>query len=291
MARPRARPRADAASKKRYVPAKESMATENDQAPLPSGSSLSKPRVLTAAMDPGAAAAAGATSRWSAAQHGHCLLRAVSPSLSPRAVVDFTACGAVAIQVNVREVQLDGAVELTVTAGVDEEQQRCAKRSRLSIVPGSSANVPDASCRSCTLGCGQWWAEMELPVVRHDKTQQALAARGIGIAAVVAPLDQHGRVLLTRRPRHMRTFPGCWVLPGGSVDPGESTLSAALRELREETGLHPARLPSPQPFAMWEVRALWLLLWWFCRLMCTTFAIAEQLPLSSRTLACSHTQR
>ena len=26
-------------------------------------------------------------------------------------------------------------------------------------------------------------------------------------------------MLLTRRPRTMRTFPGCWVLPGGAVDP------------------------------------------------------------------------
>eukprot|EP01043_Picozoa_sp_COSAG02_P025827 COSAG02_NODE_1465_length_12485_cov_9.526804_7_plen_233_part_00 len=213
------------------------MATQNDRA-----APISKPRVLTRAMD-----GANAAAVWSAAKHGHCLLRAVSPSLSPRAAVDFTACGAVAIKVNVREVQLGGAAELTVTPSVEEEEQPDAKRPRLSMIAGVN------SATSCSLGCGQWWADMELPIERHDDANQALRARGIGVAAVVAPLDQHGRVLLTRRPKHMRTFPGCWVLPGGSVDPGESTLSAALRELQEETGLRPATSPSPQPFAMWEV--------------------------------------
>lgn len=195
----------------------------------------------------GATASAVTTSE---AQHGHCLLRAVSPSLRPRAATDFTACGAVAIKVNVREVQADGAAELTLSPGVDEEHPPDAKRPRLS----SMATSVNPAGVDCTLGCGQWWARMELPVVPHGT--EPTPPRGISVAAVVAPLDQHGRVLLTRRPRHMRTFPGCWVLPGGSVDAGESTLSAALRELQEETGLRPSRLPS-QPFAMWEVwRAL-----------------------------------
>ena len=44
-------------------------------------------------------------------------------------------------------------------------------------------------------------------------------------------------ILLTRRAKHMRTFPGIWVPPGGHIEADESLLEAGLRELREETGL------------------------------------------------------
>lgn len=44
-----------------------------------------------------------------------------------------------------------------------------------------------------------------------------------------------GEVLLIRRGREPRL--GEWSLPGGRIEPGERAMDAALRELREETGV------------------------------------------------------
>lgn len=47
-------------------------------------------------------------------------------------------------------------------------------------------------------------------------------------------------LLITRRARGLRNHPGQWALPGGRRDPGETNIDAALRELREETGVKAA---------------------------------------------------
>lgn len=44
-------------------------------------------------------------------------------------------------------------------------------------------------------------------------------------------------LLLTRRPLHLARHAGQWAWPGGRCEPGEPAEAAALRELREETGV------------------------------------------------------
>jgi len=48
----------------------------------------------------------------------------------------------------------------------------------------------------------------------------------------------HGtNVLLHKRSATKKVFPGWWIGPGGHVDSNEDTLSAAIREVKEETGV------------------------------------------------------
>lgn len=60
-----------------------------------------------------------------------------------------------------------------------------------------------------------------------------------------------GRLLLTRRNKAMRSFPGSWVFPGGHVDAGETLVQAAARELHEETSLRVSE-SSLALLAVWE---------------------------------------
>ena len=53
------------------------------------------------------------------------------------------------------------------------------------------------------------------------------------LAAVIL---REGRYLVCRRPVHKR-HGGLWEFPGGKLEPGESLLEAARREMREELDL------------------------------------------------------
>jgi ADP-ribose pyrophosphatase YjhB (NUDIX family) len=54
--------------------------------------------------------------------------------------------------------------------------------------------------------------------------------------AVAVVIERNGAILLGRRGPNSRE-PGRWSFPAGFVDRGESVEDAALREVREETGL------------------------------------------------------
>jgi len=67
-------------------------------------------------------------------------------------------------------------------------------------------------------------------VVLVDSHPRRHAAVTVGVAGGAA-------FLLCQRAVDMTRHAGQWALPGGSIDPGESALQAALRELDEELGI------------------------------------------------------
>ncbi|TFV88931.1 CoA pyrophosphatase [Blastococcus sp. CT_GayMR16] len=65
---------------------------------------------------------------------------------------------------------------------------------------------------------------------RPDLKQAAVAVSITGDGGTLS-------LLVTRRAARLRAHAGQWALPGGRLDPGETAVEGALRELDEEVGL------------------------------------------------------
>lgn len=79
-----------------------------------------------------------------------------------------------------------------------------------------------------------FWVTLDRAVDPKGFEIQRAIVQHLG-SAVMMPVDARGRILLVRQYRlPARAY--LWELPAGRVDPGETVLRAAKRELREETG-------------------------------------------------------
>lgn len=74
----------------------------------------------------------------------------------------------------------------------------------------------------------------------------------------IVVVDEANRVLLLHVDDPMTSVPPFWITPGGGLDPGETHVDAAVRELAEETGLkvEPRALGGPIATSStdWEFR-------------------------------------
>jgi 8-oxo-dGTP pyrophosphatase MutT (NUDIX family) len=80
--------------------------------------------------------------------------------------------------------------------------------------------------------------------------------------------DAAPEFLLLQRAGHLRIYPGIWQPVTGHIESGESADAAALRELEEETGLHPEEfgtVPHVASFYSREEDAVHLIPVFWCR--------------------------
>ncbi|WP_326561669.1 NUDIX hydrolase [Micromonospora sp. NBC_01796] len=89
-------------------------------------------------------------------------------------------------------------------------------------------------------------AEVELPDGVRFEQYVIRAPR----AAMVAVLDEQGRLLLMRRHRFVLDR-WVWELPGGYVDDDEDPADCAVREVEEETGWRPKSVEPLLSFQPW----------------------------------------
>jgi len=93
-----------------------------------------------------------------------------------------------------------------------------------------AANLNDFTVRSAKGG------EVRRAAVAITVTDVGPGADLPGIDDIEA-WSSDAALLLTRRSQQLRNHPGQWAFPGGRVDPGETVVETALREMHEEVGV------------------------------------------------------
>ena len=99
--------------------------------------------------------------------------------------------------------------------------------------------------RSIQTGAGELWDVYDKDrnlTGRLHRRGEALTAGDYHLVVYVWMVNSHGEFLLTKRAPN-KGFPNLWETTGGSALAGDDSLTAAAREVREETGLtlDPAR--------------------------------------------------
>lgn len=69
------------------------------------------------------------------------------------------------------------------------------------------------------------------------KHKKRLHEIGRLIVACEVYIVHDGKVLMHKRAKDKKKWPGFWIGPGGHVDAGEDVLLTAIREVKEETGV------------------------------------------------------
>ncbi|HEX8946626.1 MAG TPA: NUDIX hydrolase [Candidatus Paceibacterota bacterium] len=59
----------------------------------------------------------------------------------------------------------------------------------------------------------------------------------IGIIVHTVVINSEGKFLLIKRASCEEHYPDLWDIPGGTLEPGEDPIEAAVREVKEESGL------------------------------------------------------
>jgi 8-oxo-dGTP pyrophosphatase MutT (NUDIX family) len=90
----------------------------------------------------------------------------------------------------------------------------------------AASSAADRAALAAHLACFQ----------RLGITRPGLRAAAVAVCVLLLQQDVPC-LLITRRAAGLRNHSGQWALPGGSREPSESAQDAALRELREETGV------------------------------------------------------